>query len=114
MLDTSYCGNIEHLIAIMTLKEYKFHQPGNTACFVCDHVMNRNRPILMVIHNIDGDWQFVCGLSDHDNSNIRIISLQQAAEIDPSINDIYEIPAGVGADRESVNGKWELFNANED
>ncbi len=93
--------------------EFKFRESENTACFVCDHVMNKTRPVLYATHESeDGAWQFLCGHLGHDNSNIKIISLKQATEIDPTINDLFEMPLGIGADRASVNDKWEPFALN--
>ncbi|WP_295800744.1 DUF2185 domain-containing protein [Mucilaginibacter sp.] len=90
--------------------EFKFTESENTACFVCDHVMTKTRPILFATHEAeDGYWQFLCGQADHDDSNLKIISLKQATEIDASINDLYEMPLGIGADRKSTNDKWEPF-----
>ena len=85
---------------------YKFQDPKDTVCFVCDHVLSRQRPILKVTHNDDGYWEFLCGHDDHDESNAKIISLVQATEIDKSINDLYEMPMSVGADRASIQDKW--------
>lgn len=95
------------------VKQFKFKESDNTACFVCDHVMSKTRPILYVTHEAeDGFWQFLCGDTDHDDSNLKIISLKQAADIDASINDLFEMPLGIGADRKSVNDKWEPFALN--
>lgn len=89
---------------------FQFHESPNTACFVCDHVMNRQRPILWVCHDQeDGAWQFLCGDAVHTDENIRLISLQEATEIDPSINDLSELPPGVGAERNSAKDAWEPF-----
>ncbi len=85
---------------------YKFADEENTACFVCDHVVSRQRPILHVTHDDDGYWQFLCGQNDHDESNAKLISLKQATEIDNTINDLYEMPMGVGADRKFINDNW--------
>jgi hypothetical protein len=72
--------------------------------------MYRKRPILHATHEAeDGAWQFVCGFKDHTNSNIKIISLKQATEIDASINELYEMPKGVGAERRSIHNKWVPF-----
>lgn len=90
--------------------EYKFQDAENTVCFVCDHVLNKERPILNVTHDKeDGIWQFMCGQNDHDESNAKIISLKQATELDNTINDLYEMPLGVGAERESINEKWQPY-----
>jgi hypothetical protein len=93
---------------------YKFNEPENTACFTCDHVLNRERPILYVSHDKDGEWQFLCGESDHTEANGKIISLKNATEIDTSINDLFEMPLGVGAERDSIEGKWEPFKLPEE
>ena len=90
--------------------EYKFQDTENTACFVCDHVLNKERPILNITHDLeDGFWQFMCGQNDHDESNAKIISLKQATEIDNTINDLYEMPLGVGAERVSIKDKWKPY-----
>jgi hypothetical protein len=89
---------------------FKFNESPNTACFTCDHVLKRERPILYASHySDDGSWQFTCGKSDHTEANAKIISLKQATEIDESINDLYEMPLGVGAERETQTSKWIPF-----
>lgn len=91
---------------------YKFNYPKNTACFVCKHVLNKQRPILYITHEAeDGFWQFLCGHDDHPNDDdYQVISLEQVTAIDESINDLYEMPVGIGATRESQSCKWEPFN----
>jgi len=90
--------------------EYKFKEAENTACFVCDHVLSKQRPILYVTHDKeDGSWQFLCGQDDHTEANAKIISLKNATVIDTTINDLYEMPLGVGAERKSIKDKWVPF-----
>ena len=89
---------------------YYFKEPESTACFVCNHVMNKERPILYVAHDSDeGSWQFLCGFDDHSDDSARIISMKQATLIDPSINALHEMPEGIGAQRASINDRWEPF-----
>lgn len=88
---------------------YKFQDPENTACFVCDHVLNRLRPILHVTHDEDGSWQFLCGYDGHEMSNAKILTLKEVTQLDPTINDLYEMPLGVGADRNSIHDKWKPY-----
>jgi hypothetical protein len=90
--------------------DYKFQDPENTACIVCEHVFNKERPILHVTHDSeDGCWQFMCGINDHDESNAKVISLKQATEIDTSINDLHEMPLGIGAERKTSNDIWKPY-----
>ena len=89
---------------------FKFKEPANTACFVCDHVLKKERPILFVSHgNEDSNWQFLCGHEDHNEKNIRIISLQQVVDLDSSLNDLWEMPVGVSAEREKIGDGWRPF-----
>jgi hypothetical protein len=94
--------------------EYKFQESKNTACFVCEHVMKKERPILFVVHDADDSyWQFLCGKNDHSEKNIRIISIEEVTKIDSSLNDLWEMPEGICADREKVGAKWILSKTEE-
>ena len=92
--------------------QFKFKEDESTACFVCDHVLSKKRPILYVSHDSEGDWQFLCGQS-HTEANAKIISLKQVTLIDPTINDLFEMPLKVGAERKSVKDKWKPFKLEE-
>jgi hypothetical protein len=96
----------------MINNEYKFKEAATTACFVCSHVLNRERPVLLVTHDDDGEyeyWQFLCGETDHDDAQIKITSMKKATEIDPSVNDLHDMPVGVRADRKSIKDPWKPF-----
>lgn len=91
-----------------TDNEFKFKDPENKAIFTCNHVLE-GEPILYVTHDSDGDWQFLCGQDNHTEENAKIISLKQVVELDNTVNDLYEMPKGVGAERDSVGAKWIPF-----
>jgi hypothetical protein len=92
-----------------TKTAFKFKDSATKACFVCDHVLDKKRPILYAAHDAEGDWQFLCGQDDHTEKNAKIISLKQVTELDPTVNDLYEMPLQVGAERKSVKDKWVPF-----
>ncbi len=93
-----------------SLDEFKFKENEKTACFVCEHVLNKTRPILFVSHDLeDSSWQFLCGKDDHSEQSAKIISLKEATELDPSINELYEMPIGVGVERKDIKSKWIPF-----
>ena len=105
---------IKKLFGNKNKSEYKFKEPKNTACFVCDHVLNKERDILFVTHDKDdSSWQFLCGDDNHTESNIKIISMEQATDLDFTINDLFEMPVGFGAEREAVGSKWNPFRISE-
>lgn len=94
--------------------EYKFKESKNTACFVCDHVLKKERDILFVTHDKDdSSWQFLCGEDDHTESNIKIISMEQATDLDFTINDLFEMPEGFEVEREKIGSKWNPFKISE-
>jgi hypothetical protein len=89
---------------------FQFKESENTATFVCEHVFKRENPIHYVSHDAeDSSWQFLCGSEGHDVSKVKVISLKQVTEIDPSINELYEMPLGYGAERETTKNKWIPF-----
>ena len=94
--------------------EYRFQETENTACIVCDHVLNGKRPILHVTHDAeDGYWQFLCGQDHHEDTIAKLISLKQATELDSTINELFEMPLGFGAERNSIKDKWKLYKSTE-
>jgi hypothetical protein len=77
---------------------------------VCSHVLEERVPILRVTHDDeDGMWQFLCGAPDHESHHAKIIALVQAVELDPSVNELNEMPCGDGATREAINAQWQPF-----
>ena len=91
--------------------DFKFEDAPETACFVCNHVFAKERPTLYVTHDQeDGFWSFLCGHDDHPNDeDYKIISLKQATAIDERINELYEMPLGIGAERQTAAADWEAF-----
>lgn len=91
-------------------KEFKFNESENVACIVCDHIINTKRDIKYVTHDVeDGQWSFLCGEDDHEMANYKLVSLKNVIDLDLSVNDLYEMPLGYGAIRESKGMKWEPF-----
>jgi hypothetical protein len=93
---------------------FRFQEPENTACMVCDHALEKRRPMLYASHDEDGGWQFLCGHNDHSSDNAKVISLKNATLIDPSINELWEMPILVGAERKSPNHQWKAFRIQAD
>ncbi len=89
--------------------DFAFKEAPNTAVLTCTHVIDENKPILYVLHDSDGDWQFLCGQDNHSEKNAKIISLKNAVELDNTINDLFEMPAGIGVVRNAVGEKWIPF-----
>lgn len=96
-------------------KSYNFHEPQNTACFACSHVLSCESPILEVTHDLsDGAWQFLCGKNVHEIATGRVICLKDAVNIDSSVNELAEMQIGIGARRNSIHDKWEFYELPEE
>lgn len=88
---------------------FKFSDPKDKSVITCNHVFDQTNPILYVTHDHDGDWQFLCGRDDHKEENGKIISLKNAVDLDNTLNDLYEMPLGFGAQRTAIGKKWNPF-----
>ena len=91
------------------MNKFLFKDAENTICFSCKHIIEEKKPILYVSHDIEGDWQFLCGGNEHTEKDAKIISLKNATDLDQTVNDLFEMPKGVGAERETINEKWKPF-----
>ena len=86
-------------------KKLKFR--SDYAVFLCPHVFRKERPILEVIRDPDGDWQFFCG-GEHDFEKERphTVGIGHLIEDDPSIQDLAAMEKGTYAERDAIGLKW--------
>ena len=88
-------------------EDFPFKESPNLATFTCVHVINKERPILYVSHDLDGDWQFLCG-DNHTTAEARIINLEEAFKLDNSISELVNMNRGEIAERENVQSNWQI------
>lgn len=84
--------------------DFKFREAKNLGIFTTRQWLELNKPILRVIHDEDGDWQFLTG--DQLPEDIRLVCLEEMVLKDTSLNDIFDLDYGEGAERDSLGGKW--------
>ena len=77
------------------------------AVYLCPHVFSENKPILEVVRDPDGCWQFFCG-QDHDfeNEECHTVGIGHLIEIDLSIQELVKMKKGTFAERKNINSKW--------
>jgi hypothetical protein len=79
-----------------------FHQKA----YVCTHVFNRERPVLLVTRP-DGDWCFLCGDEHEDDASAyRVVGIGHVLEQDPSIETVLALAPGWDAERSASNQPW--------
>lgn len=76
----------------------------------CKHVIDEGKPILLVTHDFDDTWQFLCGDNNHyDYQDARSVCAGCIFEKDPSLEGIETLDIGYGAVREKAGSKsWVL------
>jgi len=88
--------------------EWKFDQQPNCAAITDLFILNKSKPIIRVIHYIDDDsWAFLSGKTNRTEDG-RVISMQEALEIDPTIITIAHLQPGESAYRKNLKSEWKI------
>jgi hypothetical protein len=84
--------------------DFKFREVKNLAVFTTRQWIELNKPILRVIHETDGDWQFLTG--DQVSDDIKVVALEQMILRDKTLNEVFNLEYGEEAEREFIGGEW--------
>jgi hypothetical protein len=84
--------------------DFKFREAKNLGIFTTRQWLDLDKPILKVIHENDGDWQFLTG--DQLPEDIRLVALEQMIVKDNTLNDLFNLDYGEQAKRKYIGGKW--------
>lgn len=84
--------------------DFKFREPKNLTTFTTRQWLELRKPILRVVHDHDGDWQFLTG--DQMPEDIKIVALEQLVLRDKTLNDVFDLDYGEQANRDSISGRW--------
>lgn len=84
--------------------DFKFREPKNLATFTTRQWIELKKPILKVVHDHDGEWQFLTG--DQMQEDARLVCLSDLVLRDKTLNDIFNLGYGEEAVRNEIGGKW--------
>ena len=70
-----------------------------------NRVIEDDYPILVVSHDDDGDWQFMCGTTD-ETADGRIVALHEIVNSHPSVVELADLPLGWQAVRDAPDEPW--------
>lgn len=88
---------------------WNFDQDKNVSAFTTKQVLDDGLPILLVMHNEDDcSWTFLCDSTDNEEDS-RLVTMEDIVAMDPSLNEIAEIPPGWVAFRDFVGDEWDKF-----
>lgn len=81
--------------------------PSYQKSYVCTHVFEGSRPVLLVSRP-DGDWCFLCGGNDHENSadSYRVVGLGHVLNRDRGLVDQLDLGPGWEAERADASSAW--------
>lgn len=92
--------------------DFKFSEPKNLATYTTRQWLDEQKPILRVVHENDGDWQFLTG--DQTSEDIRVVALEELIKTDDTLNEVFDLEYGEEAERDFVGGEWSRHQLEDD
>ena len=86
-------------------KDWPFDDDVDRVTFTTKFVANESYPIVIVTHDEDGDWQFLCGTTN-ENDDMVVACFGFIYERHPLIKEFADLPKGWLAWREDENKPW--------
>ncbi|SCW75407.1 hypothetical protein SAMN02927928_3159 [Asticcacaulis taihuensis] len=74
------------------------------SAFLCSHVADGLRPVNLIAHERDHDWQFLCGEYDHGDDDCVLVCSACAFERFSDLSPYQTLEPGFLA--ECINGEW--------
>jgi len=85
---------------------WRFDQPKNCAAITVRQIIHENHPVLYVTHDADDHgWQFLT-LDVPRQEDGKVVALGEMIEMDPTLNDLADLPPGWHAWRKSPRDPW--------
>jgi hypothetical protein len=85
-------------------EDFKFYEPRSLTTFTTRQWLDEKKPVLRVVHDIDGDWQFLTG--DQLPEDIKIVALEELIRRDSTLNEVFDLEYGEEAERDFIGGQW--------
>ena len=86
-------------------ENWPFDAPPNVAVITTHRIMREGYPILCVVHDDEGDWQFLDSL-DVTVDDGSVVGLGSVVNQDRTILELADLPFGCYAERTNVNTAW--------
>jgi hypothetical protein len=85
--------------------DFPFDETPTLGVFITRPVWDGGLPILLVTHEQDGDWQFLCGTTEAED-DVFLIHLAHVVDRYPEVREVADLPAGWYARREGRDEPW--------
>jgi len=84
---------------------WPFSDPPDRRVFTTRFVLDKDFPILIVSHDPDGEWEFLCGTTDKPK-DARQVLLGEVVDLDERLLEVADLPVGWRARRSDPGGPW--------
>ena len=93
---------------------FKFREERNVAVFTTRQVLE-GLPILRVMHEADGDWQFLYDTT-YDIADLKVVALEEIVKRDSTVNELFQLNYGWQAKRivEAADWQKEAYESQEE
>jgi hypothetical protein len=89
------------------MDDWPFDDPPDTAATTVRSVMDRSKPVLLVVRYADdGSWSFLTG-EEFRMSEAMLVGLGRVLAVDPTVAELADLPPGWQAWRERVGAAWQ-------
>jgi hypothetical protein len=85
---------------------FRFYEDRNLGVYTTKHFLEGS-PFCLCTTTEDGDWQFHTGTNPQPEDGI-VVCLEDITRRDPSVNQVYYLPYGGSAWRESPEDPWQV------
>jgi hypothetical protein len=91
---------------------WPFKDAPDRRVYTTKFVVDKGFPILVVSHDPDGEWEFLCGTTDKPK-DAREIPLGEVVDLDVRLLEVADLPVGWRARRSDPGAPWmqEPFSA---
>ena len=101
--DAEYEAQSQPVMA--THRAWPFCESKSLGVYATKYVVEDGHEVLRVSHDVDGDWQFLCGKTT-DSADARLVCLEEIVERHPSVLPLADLPIGWHAEREAADQPW--------
>lgn len=89
----------------------QFEESLNTAVYTTSYIL-KGSPIVFVVHDNEGDWQFHGPEDNVKDSEMKLVALGEIIAKDNSILELADMPQQCEAIRRDRNSPWKIINRN--
>ena len=111
--DSEFNAQLVQSQPVLALKTaWPFLAAKNSTAITTARILDSGFPVLLVSHDVEGEWQFLCGTTNKTEDG-RVASMQYFVENHPSVIELADLPMGWQAVRDGPDQPWKRVRLSE-